>query len=234
LPWLHRSGFSSIECVDSGAWGWRARIGLQPAPEGREILLELVIEPDEPRYVSRTLEGSGAGSEIWTRVEERSEHETFVEVEFWLPRVEPGEAEALADLFIKLYTRLWDEDEEMMVVRERELARRREGRSGDPERLLLGSLQEVEGRLPMLADFGGERFRVIEHDGALIAHASVCPHQLGPLDGSPIAEGSVVCPWHGYAFDVVTGRECRGRRLRLALAPRVEVDVHGEVWLVAS
>jgi nitrite reductase/ring-hydroxylating ferredoxin subunit len=234
LPWLHRAGFSSIECVDSGVWGWRARIGLQPAVEGREILLELVIEPDEPRYVSRTLEGPGAGSEIWTRVEERGEHETFIEVEFWLPGVEPGEGEALGEMFTTLYTQLWDEDEGMMIGRERELARRREGRSRDPEPLRLGSLREVEGRLPLLADFAGERFRVVEHDGSLVAHASVCPHRLGPLDESPLAEGRVVCPWHGYTFDVVTGRECRGRKLRLATAPRVEIDAHGEVWLIAT
>ena len=69
LPWLHRGSFSSIECNDSGDWGWRARIGLQPASPSRSIQLELRIEPDEPRYVSRTLEGPGAGSEIWTRVE---------------------------------------------------------------------------------------------------------------------------------------------------------------------
>ncbi len=31
LPWLHRSAFSDIEHIDSGAWGWRARVGLQPA-----------------------------------------------------------------------------------------------------------------------------------------------------------------------------------------------------------
>ena len=33
-----------------------------------------------------------------------------------------------------------------------------------------------------------------------------------------------MCPWHGYAFDVATGKECTGRRMRLVEAPQVEVD----------
>ena len=46
LPWLHSRSFASIECLDDGDWGWRARIGLAG---GAEILLELVIEDDLER-----------------------------------------------------------------------------------------------------------------------------------------------------------------------------------------
>ena len=34
LPHLHHQSFSAIECVDSGDWGWRARIALQPRRAG--------------------------------------------------------------------------------------------------------------------------------------------------------------------------------------------------------
>ena len=33
----------------------------------------------------------------------------------------------------------------------------------------------------------------------------VCPHEGGPLGEGSIEDGRVVCPWHGYAFDVHTG-----------------------------
>ena len=62
LPWLHAASFRSIARLDEGDWGWRARIGLQPAAE---IVLELVIDSSSARYVSRTLAGPGVGSEIW-------------------------------------------------------------------------------------------------------------------------------------------------------------------------
>lgn len=233
LPWLHSRSFSSIECQDEGDWGWRARIGL---PDGKtEILFELVIEPDEPRYVSRTLEGGGAGTEIWTQVEERGKNESHVVVEFWLPDVAPERADFLGDLYVELYTRLWDEDESMMVRRAGELSARRSlaKRSGSgTSKRSLGLLPELRKELPRVVRMRGESFRIVEVDGTLVAHTVVCPHRLGPLAEAAMENGRITCPWHGYTFDVTTGRECTGRRMRLASAPRVEVDPDQRVWLL--
>jgi nitrite reductase/ring-hydroxylating ferredoxin subunit len=230
LPWLHSGSFSAIERVDEGDWGWRARIGL---PEGGGILLELVIDPEQSRYVSRTLEGSGKGSEIWTRVDERDLNETHVSVEFWLPKVHEDRVECLGDHFVKLYTRLWDEDESMMVRRAEELARR--PRRGPSATVSLGSVDALRSRLPVEVRFAGEPFRIVDVDGSLVAHSVVCPHRLGPLGQTPVEHGRVVCPWHGYAFDVVTGRECTGRRMRLAVPPQVLCDPEsGQVYLSTS
>ncbi len=42
--------------------------------------------------------------------------------------------------------------------------------------------------------------------GKFYALDGVCPHQGGPL-GRGLLEGSVVtCPWHGWQFDVTSGR----------------------------
>jgi len=220
LPWLHASSFSSIECLDEGDWGWRARIGAA----GGEFTLELVIEPDAPRYVSRTLEGTGAGTEIWTDVDANGDQETHVQVSFWLPEVPAGSAAQLARVFVNLYTALWDEDESMMVRRAEELEARRGRTTSAKQHVVLGSVAEVHSQLPLVVYFGGERFRVVEHDGALVAHAAVCPHRLGPLDDAPVQDGRVVCPWHGHVFDVVSGMQCSGGRMRLPEPPRVEVD----------
>ena len=230
LPWLHAGSFSRIELEEEGAWGWRARIGL---PGGaREIRLELVIEPDEPRYVSRTLEGPGAGTEIWTHVAERDGDHSHVSVAFYVPGVDTQALPRVREGFLALYTRLWDEDESMMVRRTAELAAVRGPAS--PQPVSLGRLSALRARLPVVVSFGGARFRVLEVDGALVAHAVVCPHRLGPLEDVPVVGGRVVCPWHGYAFDVSTGRECSGRRMRLAVPPRVEIDpAIDEVRLVA-
>ena len=220
LPWLHASSFSSIECLDEGEWGWRARIGAA----GGDFTLELVIESDAPRYVSRTLDGAGAGTEIWTDVDAAGDEETHVQVSFWVPEVPAESAAQLARVFVNLYTGLWDEDELMMVRRGEELEARRGGTTSGRQPVVLGSFSEVQSQLPLVADFGGERFRVVEHDGALVAHGVVCPHRLGPLDDAPVQDGRVVCPWHGYAFDIVSGMQCSGGRMRLPAPPRVEVD----------
>lgn len=34
---------------------------------------------------------------------------------------------------------------------------------------------------------------------------AVCPHRGGPLDEGDLEDGVVVCPWHGWDFDVRTG-----------------------------
>jgi nitrite reductase/ring-hydroxylating ferredoxin subunit len=78
---------------------------------------------------------------------------------------------------------------------------------------------------------------------SLIAHSAICPHLLGPLteevdavtapdaDGPPACQ--VRCPWHGYRFDIRSGRSVDGRSLRLPPAPRLEIDPERNLaWIV--
>ena len=235
LPWLHRSSFRSIECIDSGAWGWRARLGLQPAPSAGEIVIELRIESERLRYVTRTLEGAGRGTEIWTRLDPVDDARTDIAVEFHVPDVAPEAADSLGEYFTRLYARLWDEDEAMMQRRSAQLSARGAPAASAPDSVPLGSLQELRARLPLQVEYAGRRFRVVEVDGRLRAHATVCAHALGPLGDAEIEDGCIRCPWHGYRFDVRTGRSADGRGLRLATAPRVVVDSGTEqVQLLAS
>lgn len=54
----------------------------------------------------------------------------------------------------------------------------------------------VSGRIVGLFRSGDE---VLAIDG-------VCPHQGGPLAKGEIEHACVVCPWHGWRFDLRTGR----------------------------
>lgn len=233
LPWLHAASFRRIALVSRGDWGWKARIGLVPRGE---ILLELVRDGDD-RYVSRTLEGPGAGTEIWTTLSPVSADCTDIRVEFLVPGVAPDAAAPVGDRFVALYTRLWDEDEGMMQRRTALLARRGHAAAAGgaaPEPMDLGPEERVRARVPFPVDFGGGRFRVVRVGAALVAHATVCPHWLGPLDDSEVVSGCVTCPWHGYRFDVRSGaRRDAASPMRLAAAPRVVVEA-GRVRLEAS
>ena len=40
LPHLHRSSFSTIECLDAGDWGWRARVRASAARGANASLIE--------------------------------------------------------------------------------------------------------------------------------------------------------------------------------------------------
>jgi nitrite reductase (NADH) small subunit len=51
----------------------------------------------------------------------------------------------------------------------------------------------------------GRALCVANLDGAICVLTGVCPHEEGPLGEGTIENGRVVCPWHGYAFDLRTG-----------------------------
>ena len=75
-----------------------------------------------------------------------------------------------------------------------------------------------------MVEAGGRRFRVVEMEGELVAHSTVCPHRGGPLEDGIIEDGCIRCPWHGYRFDVCTGRNLDGHALELPRAPRLEIE----------
>jgi nitrite reductase/ring-hydroxylating ferredoxin subunit len=66
-------------------------------------------------------------------------------------------------------------------------------------------------------------------DGELRAAASTCPHEVVSLLGGDLDGDRVVCPGHGYAFDLRSGRCTHDSRLRLPLH-RVEI-VGDEVFV---
>lgn len=43
-------------------------------------------------------------------------------------------------------------------------------------------------------------------DGSLHAIDGLCPHQGGPLGTGVLCGTVLTCPWHGWQFDVTTGR----------------------------
>jgi nitrite reductase/ring-hydroxylating ferredoxin subunit len=234
LPWLHRSSFLAIREVEAGRLGWRACV-LLPHPGGpRPAWIEVRIDRASGRYVTRTLAGVGQETEIWTRLDRAAERRTRVTVEFHLPMSgATGHAEirGAGAMYTALYTRLWDEDEAMMVRRQEVLDVRAAPRGATV--VPLGPASSLRAKLPRVIDLPGARIRVVEVAGKLCAHATVCPHQGGPLEEAvPDGEGCIVCPWHGYRFDLRTGRSIDGRRLVLPAAPTLHEDAGGEVSLV--
>jgi nitrite reductase/ring-hydroxylating ferredoxin subunit/uncharacterized protein YndB with AHSA1/START domain len=227
LPGLHRGSFETIRCLAEGEQGWRARL----RGRGADAELEVEVRLDRPnlRYVTATVAGAGAGSEIWTQLAPRAPQRTEIRVEFKLPGVAPAQAEALGRAYTALYTRLWDEDEAMMVRREAMLARAAAPSVQGGAVLDLGPLAELRARLPLRVELGGREYRVLALGDELVAHPTLCPHWLGPLEDAALDGDTIECPWHRYRFDLRTGRSCDGRGLRLARAPRVVIGPDGRV-----
>jgi nitrite reductase/ring-hydroxylating ferredoxin subunit len=231
LPYLHRSTFSRIECIDAGDWGFRARVWSQPHDEQRKFVIELRLDRGLRRWITSTLEGRGAGTEIWTHAFQLAERQTLVVVDFFVPGLDPARRAEVGRRYIDLYTRLYDEDFSMMSERQAQLDTAWPRVAEDAASMLLGSVAEVRERLPITIEKSGRRFRIVESGGELIAYSTLCPHQLGPLDTYEVRGGIVECPWHGYRYDIRTRRCVSGANLALAPAPQVIVGADSSVTL---
>ena len=65
----------------------------------------------------------------------------------------------------------------------------------------------------------GDRIVAVANvDGRLHALDGLCPHQGGPLGRGTLHGTTLTCPWHGWQFDVTTGRH--------GLSPTVRQAVH--------
>lgn len=217
LPHVHRSSFRSIDCQETGSWGWRAAV---VSAAGHESVIELRLDRRCRRWITRTLEGRNRGSEIWTHAFPIGDARVDIVVDFFVPGITAEDREKVGQVFAGLYQRLYDEDVAMMVERQRQLDRRIESRGREGAEIDLGARAELV--LPAVHELAGRSYVVAELDGTLVAYPALCPHQLGPLASAPLSEGTVVCPWHGYEFDVRTGECLTGQACRLADRPRLD------------
>ena len=227
LPHVHESSFKSIECLDSGPWGWRA---ITVSPGGDENEIELRLDRACRRWITRTLSGRNQGAEIWTHAFPIEAERVDIVVDFFVPGVAPEQREKVGNVYASLYSRLYDEDVAMMVERQRQLDRRIERGGPENREANLGLRSELT--LPRSVELAGRSFLLNESGGELVVYPALCPHQLGPLTDAPIVNGAVTCPWHGYAFDVRTGDCLTGQTCRFAELPEIE-EQDGRVLLRA-
>ena len=77
---------------------------------------------------------------------------------------------------------------------------------------------------------GDRLIAVFNLNGEFYALDGVCPHQGGPLGKGCLRGPVVTCPWHGWQFDVRSGKTPLGSRVKQAV---FEVKVEGQDVLVA-
>lgn len=232
LPHLHRSSFCSIEIEAAGAWGWRATVASGDGQAAAKSLIELRLDRDARRWITRNLAGPHVGAEIWTHVFVLSERALDIVVDFFVPDVPPGAKDKVGQAYARSYERLYDEDVDMMTERQRQLDQRLDG--VDESQII-----EVDaaGPLPQAVTLSGRQFVLNKLDDAesnglnpWVIYPAQCPHQLGPLENAALINGVVRCPWHGYEFDVRTGACVSGSHCQFGRMPKV-IELEGRVQL---
>jgi len=76
---------------------------------------------------------------------------------------------------------------------------------------------------------GGRVVALYHVEGEFHALDGVCPHAGGPLGKGELNGSVVTCPWHGWQFDVGTGRHCLNENLCQPTFP-VKVE-QGDVYV---
>lgn len=76
---------------------------------------------------------------------------------------------------------------------------------------------------------GGQIVALFRVNGELFAMDGMCPHAGGPLAQGEVRGNVVTCPWHGWQFDVTTGKHCLNPRVQHRCFP-VKVEA-GEVFV---
>lgn len=65
--------------------------------------------------------------------------------------------------------------------------------------------ERVGEKSPVPARLGATQVVVVRRNGAVHVFRNACPHAGAPLSGGTLQRGWLVCPRHGWEFNVETG-----------------------------
>lgn len=68
-------------------------------------------------------------------------------------------------------------------------------------------------------EVGGKTICVANVNGTITAIENVCLHMGGPLGQGFVDGGKIVCPWHGWEYDLKTGELSDDPQSKLSVYP---------------
>lgn len=72
--------------------------------------------------------------------------------------------------------------------------------------IAVATVEELEEGKIKGVTIDGKKLIVCQHQGEFYVLDGVCSHAGGPLCRGELDDGLVVCPWHGWEYDVKTGQ----------------------------
>jgi len=94
-----------------------------------------------------------------------------------------------------------------------------------PRFVKMATLQEIPPGGAKELEYEGRVYALFNLDGEIVAIDGICPHQGGPLADGHLEGSMVTCPWHGWQFDVRSGKTPLGPKVKQAV---YEVKVEGQ------
>jgi nitrite reductase (NADH) small subunit/3-phenylpropionate/trans-cinnamate dioxygenase ferredoxin subunit len=91
------------------------------------------------------------------------------------------------------------------------------------KRIALANVTDVPPGTCRSVEVEGIGIALFNVEGRIYALDNTCPHAGGPLGEGRLAGFHIVCPWHGWRYDVRTGERPENPEITVACYP-VEVD----------
>src|SRR3989344_7594575 len=82
-----------------------------------------------------------------------------------------------------------------------------------------------------VVDINGLSIAILNDNEKFFAISNTCAHMQGPIGEGSCQEGKVTCPWHGWTYDLKTGKNTFNEDIKLET---YEVKIKGEDVLVNS
>lgn len=93
----------------------------------------------------------------------------------------------------------------------------------------VGSLSTLPPDSVAEARVNGSSYAVCNIGGIVHALEGSCPHAGGPLGQGTVIGSVLMCPWHGYEFDPLTGENLDNPFMRVG---KVAVKIEGDdIWI---
>ena len=95
----------------------------------------------------------------------------------------------------------------------------------------VATLSELPPGTAKAVEVGGSAVALYNVGGTVYATTNTCPHRGGPLGEGDLNQSVITCPWHGFQYDVTTGKCQTNPALSLGCHP---VRVEGQDVLVQA
>ncbi|MDT8436203.1 MAG: thiamine pyrophosphate-binding protein [Gemmatimonadota bacterium] len=190
-PWIDPDGAppdeirATIRCCPSGALAWEEDGEVVREPHDTP---EIAVARDGPFHVRGGIElagaelGEGVGADHYALCRcGASRNKPFCDGSHWYAGFRDDEGHTIA-------------------------AAARAGAEGEEEWVDVGAAEDFPEGEVRGVQVGSSQVAVVRTAGGLHALEGSCPHQGGPLTDGAVCDGALRCPWHGYDFELSSGR----------------------------
>jgi nitrite reductase (NADH) small subunit len=88
-----------------------------------------------------------------------------------------------------------------------------------PSFIKVAKVADVADGTAKVVEAGGKQIALFNVGGKLYAIDNTCKHRGGPLAEGEIDGTTVICPWHGWEYDITTGANLDDASVKLGCYP---------------